>query len=204
MTAAWPSLTKMAISAPDSVVKTVTGSALMPGVEVNIGGTKKVVRASPNPVNWVGVVNRYGKYPEASYLFLQFMSAPDIGLEMVLSGVILDLFRKCWFTDPTYRAKAAQGYGEDFMNVYMDAIEISYPDFILRGGPEYADKLTKAVNAVMAGTLDPEKALSSVAADWDSITKKYGRDSQLEAWRALMQLFPDTIKEVWRAKGYIK
>ncbi|MET1160888.1 MAG: extracellular solute-binding protein [Thermoprotei archaeon] len=203
LTAAWPSLTKMAISSPDSVVKEVTGTALMPGVEVDIGGTKKLVRAAPNPVNWVGIVNNYSKYPEAAYLFLQFMTAPDIGLEVVLSGVILDLFRKCWFTDPKYRTKAEEGYGKEFVDKYMQSIEISYPDFILRGGPEYADKLTKAVNAVMAGTLDPETALSNVASEWDSITNKYGRDSQLEAWRALMQLFPETIKEVWRAKGYM-
>ena len=204
LTAAWPSLTKMAISAPDSVVKTVTGTALMPGVMVNIGGKPTLVKASPNPVNWVGIVSNYSKYPEAAYLFLQFMTAPDIGLEVVLSGVILDLFRTCWFTDPVYRSKAVSGYGEEFVSVYMDAIKISYPDFILRGGPEYASKLTTAVNAVMAGTLDPEKALSNVAADWDSITKKYGRDSQLAAWRALAQLFPDTIKNVWKAKGYMK
>jgi multiple sugar transport system substrate-binding protein len=204
LTAAWPSLTKMAISSPDSVVKNVTGTALMPGVKVNIGGKTTIVKASPNPVNWVGIVDNYSKYPEAAYLFLQFMTAPDIGLEVVLSGVILDLFRKCWFTDPTYRSKAISGYGEDFVNIYMTAIEYSYPDFILRGGPEYTSKLTTAVNSVLAGTLDPEKALSDVSSDWDSITKKYGVDSQLSAWRSLAQLFPESIKNVWRAKGYMK
>jgi len=204
LTAAWPSLTKMAISSPDSVVKEVTGTALMPGVKLEIGGNPTIIRASPNPVNWVGIVSNYSKYPEVGYLFLQFMSAPDIGLEVVLSGVILDLFRMCWFTDPKYKAKAVTGYGEDFVDHYLDAIKISYPDFIIRGGPEYASKLTTAVNAVVAGTMDPETALRTVAADWDSITKRYGRDSQLEAWKALAQLFPEPIKSAWKAKGYVK
>jgi len=204
LTAAWPSLTKMAISSPDSVVRDKTGTALMPGVRLEIGGKPTIVRAAPNPVNWVGIVNSYGKYPEAAYLFLQFMTAPDIGLEVILSGVILDLFRLCWFTDPAYRGKSIQGYGEEFVDAYMEALKISYPDFIIRGGPEYAGKLTTAVNAVVSGTMDPETALSSVAAEWDSITKRYGVSEQLEAWRALAKLFPDPVQQAWKAKGYIK
>jgi multiple sugar transport system substrate-binding protein len=203
LTAAWPSLTKMAISSPDSVVKNATGTALMPGVKIEVNGTPTLIRASPNPVNWVGIVSNYSRYPEAAYLFLQFMTAPDIGLEVVLSGVILDLYRECWFTDPNYRAKSVEGYGEEFVNAYMDALKYSYPDFIIRGGPEYTSKLTTAVNAVLAGTMDPETALSNVASDWDSITKKYGVDAQLAAWRSIAQLFPDTIKTAWRAKGYM-
>ncbi len=201
-TAAWPSLTKEA-HRPTSLVKDKAGSALMPGVEVEVGGTKKLVKAAPNPVNWVVIVSNYSKHPELTYLFFQFATAPDIGLEMVLQGVILDLFRRCWFTDPKYRAKAAQGYGEEFLDVYMKSIEISYPDLLIRGGPEYLAKLTTEVNAVMAGTKDPEAALSDVAAEWDSITKKYGVDSQLEAWKSLAQLFPEDVKSVWKAKGYM-
>ncbi|MEM0506969.1 MAG: extracellular solute-binding protein, partial [Thermosphaera sp.] len=203
LTAAWPSLTKMAISSPDSVVKEATGTALMPGVKINVNGTPTLIRASPNPVNWVGIVNNYGRYPELSYLFLQFMTAPDTGLEVVLSGVILDLYRECWFTDPTYRSKAVEGYGEEFVSAYMDALKYSYPDFIIRGGPEYTSKLTTAVNAVLAGTMDPETALSNVASEWDSITSKYGVSDQLDAWRSIAQLFPESVKTAWRAKGYM-
>lgn len=201
-TAAWPSLIKEA-NRPTSLVRGKFGVALMPGVYVDIGGTKKLVRAAPNPVNWVGIVSNYSKYPEMAYLFLQFAESPDIGLDMVLAGVILDLHRACWFTDPKYRSASISGYTEEFVDVYMESIKISFPDILIRGGPEYLSKLTTHVNAVMAGTEDPEKALSNIAADWDSITKKYGRDSQLEAWRALAQLFPDSVKEVWRAKGYM-
>lgn len=202
LTAAWPSLTKEA-HRPTSAVKDVAGSALMPGVMVDVGGTKKLVRAAPNPVNWVGIVSNYSKYPELGYLFLQFATAPDIGAEVILSGVILDVFRRCWFTEPEYRAKFAQGYGEEFLGVFMQSLAISFPDLLIRGGPEYLAKLTTNVNAVMAGTKDPERALSDTASDWDSITKKYGVDSQLAGWRGLAQLFPDDVKSVWRAKGYM-
>lgn len=201
-TAAWPSLTKEA-HRPTALVKDVAGSALMPGVEVDVGGAKKLVRAAPNPVNWVAVISNYAKHPELAYLFFQFATSPDMGLDMVLTGVILDLFRRCWFTEPTYRAKAAEGYGVEFLDVYMKSIEISFPDLLIRGGPEYLGKLTVNVNAVMAGTKDPEAALSDVSADWDSITKKYGVDSQLEAWKALAELFPADVKETWKAKGYM-
>lgn len=198
-TAAWPSLTKEAMR-PTSLVKDVAGSALLPGVIVN----GKLVRAAPNPVNWVGVISNYSKYPELSYLFLQFATAPDIGLDVILSGVILDLFRECWFKDPAYRPKSAEGYGEEFIDVYMESLRISFPDILIRGGPEYLSKLTTEVNSVMAGIKDPEVALNDVSAEWDSITKKYGVDTQLEAWRGLAQLFPDDVKDVWRAKGYMK
>ena len=201
-TAAWPSLTKEA-HRPTSAVKDVAGSALMPGVEVDVGGTKKLIRAAPNPVNWVGVVSNYSKYPELGYLFLQFATAPDIGLEMILTGVILDPFRKCWFTEPKYRSKLVQGYGEEFVEVYMQSLGISFPDLLIRGGPEYLAKLTTNVNAVMAGTKDPETALSDTASDWDSITSKYGVDEQLAAWQGLAELFPDDVKSVWKARGYM-
>ncbi len=201
-TAAWPSLTKEA-HRPTSNVKDVAGSALIPGVNVNVGGTSKLVKAAPNPVNWVGVVSNYAKNPELAYLFLQFSTAPDIGLDVILSGVILDPFRKCWFTDNRYRPKLVQGYGEEFVDVYMNSISISYPDLLIRGGPEYLGKLTADVNAVLAGTKDPEQALSDVSAEWDTITKNYGVDEQLAGWRSLAELFPDDVKEVWRAKGYL-
>ncbi|MEM2389427.1 MAG: extracellular solute-binding protein [Ignisphaera sp.] len=202
-TAAWPSLTKEAMR-PTSAVRGNVGTALMPGVEIEVGGRKVVNKAAPNPVNWVGIVSNYSANPEVAYLFLQFATAPDTGLDMVLTGVILDLFRACWFTDPTYRAKSAEGYGEEFLDAYMESIKISYPDILIRGGTEYLSKLTTEVNNVAAGLKDPERALSDVSAEWDSITKKYGRDAQLGAWRALAQLFPENVKNVWKAKGYMK
>jgi multiple sugar transport system substrate-binding protein len=201
-TAAWPSLSKEA-HRPTSAVKDIAGSAVLPGVEVEIAGRKEIVKAAPNPVNWVAVVSNYAKNPELTYLFFQFATSPDIGKEVILTGVILDLFRKCWFTDPKYRSAFEEGYGAEFLDAYMQSLAISFPDLILRGGPEYAAKLTVNVNAVMAGTKDPETALSDTAADWDSITKKYGVDSQLEAWKSLAELYPEQVKKAWKAKGYM-
>jgi ABC-type glycerol-3-phosphate transport system substrate-binding protein len=201
-TAAWPSLSKEA-HRPTALVKDVAGSAVLPGVEVDVAGAKKIVRAAPNPVNWVAVISNYAKNPELTYLFFQFATSPDIGKDVILTGVILDLFRRCWFTDPKYRPAFEEGYGSEFVDAYLRSLEISFPDLLIRGGPEYLGKLTVNVNAVMAGTKDPEDALSETAADWDSINKKYGVDAQLEAWRALANLFPSDVKEVWRAKGYM-
>ena len=201
-TAAWPSLSKEA-HRPTSLVKDVAGSAVLPGVEVEVGGKKEIVKAAPNPVNWVVIISNYSKHPELTYLFFQFATSPDIGAEAILTGVILDPFRRCWFVDPKYRPAFEKGYGPEFIDIYMKSLEISFPDLLIRGGPEYLGKLTMNVNAVMAGTKDPETALSDTAADWDSITKKYGVDSQLEAWKALTELFPDQVKKVWKAKGYM-
>ena len=201
-TAAWPSISKEA-HRPTSLVKDVAGTAVMPGVEVEVAGSKKLVRAAPNPVNWVVVISNYSKNPELTYLFFQFSTSPSVGKDVILTGVILDIFRKCWFTDPKYRPAFEKGYGAEFLDAYMRSLEISFPDLLIRGGPEYLGKLTINVNAAMAGTKDPEAALSDTAAEWDSITKKYGVDSQLEAWRSLADLFPDQVKEVWKAKGYM-
>ena len=203
LTAGWPSLSKEA-GRPEAPVKGKYGSALMPGVEVEVGGQKKIIKAAPNPVNWVGTISAYSKNPELMYLFYQFTTSPDIGLDMVLRGIILDLYRRSWFIDPKYRPRSAELYGEEFLDVYMKSIEVSWPDLMIRGGPEYLDKLTKMLNACYAGAYDPERVLSDIAAEWDSITKRYGLDSQLEAWRAMIQLYPEHIKELWRTKGYMK
>ena len=201
-TAAWPSLSKEA-HRHTAFVKDVAGSAVLPGVEVEVAGRKKIIRAAPNPVNWVAVISNYAKNPELAYLFFQFATSPDMGKDVILEGVILDLFRKCWFTDPRYRPAFEEGYGPEFVDAYLKSLEISFPDLLIRGGPEYLGKLTVNVNAVMAGTKDPETALSDTAADWDSINKKYGVDAQLEAWKSLAELFPSDVKEVWKAKGYM-
>jgi multiple sugar transport system substrate-binding protein len=201
MAMAWPSMIKEA-ERPEAFTKGKNGVSLVPGSYVDVGGTRKLIRAAPNPVNWVGIVSNYAKYPELAYLFLQYMTSPEIGPTVILSGTILDPFRQCWFHG-SYRDVMEAGYTPEFLDAFEESIAHSFPDIVIRGGGEYTGKLTENVNAAMTGTKDPEKALSDTASEWDKITDKYGRSDQLTAWQALVNLFPDDVKEVWKAKGYL-
>ena len=202
MTSAWPSLNKMA-EEEGAYTKGKSGSAILPGSYVDVAGESKLTRAAPNPVNWVGLVSNYSNYPELGYLFWQFISSPSVGAEMILGGVILDIFRDCWFTNPYYKKQFQVLYVPEFMDALLGSIELSYPDPIMAGAYEYTGKLTTNVNAAMAGTKDPETALSDTAADWDGINATYGVDEQLEVWRALVELYPEHLKEIWRARGLL-
>jgi multiple sugar transport system substrate-binding protein len=68
---------------------------------------------------------------------------------------------------------------------HQSSVWLSSPQF--PGGAEYMDALSKGVHASLSGT-DPKSALADVAKDWRSITERLGKEKQLEAYKASIQM----------------
>lgn len=202
LTMAWPSLIKWAQDPSTSNVVGKSGSALAPGSKVTVAGKEILLKAANNPVNWIGIVSNYSKYPELGFLFWQWVVSPVIGAEAVSRVGIMDIFRECWF-NPPYRETFEKAYTPEFLDVFADCVAHSFPDLMIKGSSEYLDKLTKNVNAAYVKTKTAKAAMDDTAKDWEAITDRLGRDAQLEAWKSFIPLYPSDVQDVWRAKGYI-
>jgi len=204
MAMAWPSLVKWAQDPATSKVVGLNLFAVVPGAKVTVGGQEQIVKAAINPVNWVGVVSNYSKYPEAAFLFLQWWTSPEIGYEVTPIKGIMDAYRANWFAEGSKeRAHMELAYTPQFIDVFKESIASSFPDLMLPGAYEYLDKLNKTINAACAGTKDPKAGLDETAAAWEEITDRLGRDKLLEAWKATIPLYPREVQDVWKAKGYV-
>ncbi|MEM3063468.1 MAG: extracellular solute-binding protein, partial [Nitrososphaerota archaeon] len=200
---AWPSLIKWAQDPATSAVVGKNGSALPPGSYVTVKGTKKLIKACVNPVNWVGIVSNYIRYPEAGYLFLQYWTSPEVGFLVVPIKGIMDAYRRNWFEAPKERTVMELAYTPEFIDVFKESIAHSFPDLMLPGAYTFLDVLNKNVNAVCAGTKKSKDALDETAAAWEDITDRLGRDKLLAAWKETVKLYPADVQEVWKEKGYI-
>lgn len=202
LTMAWPSLIKWAQDPETSQVIGKSGSALAPGANVTVGGKQILLKAANNPVNWIGIVSNYSKYPELGFLFWQWVVSPVIGAEAVSRVGIMDIFRECWFKPP-YRDTFEKAYTPQFLDVFADCVAHSFPDLMIKGSSEYLDKLTKNVNAACVKAKTAKAAMDDTAKDWEAITDRLGRDAQLEAWKSFIPLYPSDVQDVWKAKGYV-
>jgi len=61
-------------------------------------------------------------------------------------------------------------------------------DLRLPGFNSYTDVLEVELSKALAGEVEPQAALDTIAAEWNKITDELGRDSQLAAYRASMGL----------------
>jgi len=202
LTMAWPSLIKWAQDPSTSKIIGKSGSALAPGAKITVGGKQILLKAANNPVNWIGIVSNYSKYPELGYLFWQWVVSPVIGAESVSRVGIMDIFRECWFRPP-YRDTFEKAYTPQFLDVFADCVAHSFPDLMIKGSSEYLDKLTKNVNAACVKAKTAKAAMDDTVKDWEAVTDRLGRDAQLEAWKSFIPLYPSDVQDVWKAKGYI-
>ena len=64
---------------------------------------------------------------------------------------------------------------------------INHPNAVLdlriRGSAEYLSALDVEVSRALAGEVTSQEALDSLAAQWNAITDRLGRDAQLEQYK---------------------
>jgi multiple sugar transport system substrate-binding protein len=190
---AWPSLAKWAMDPKTSKIVGKVGYARVPGTVHN----GVLYRATPHVVGWSFSISRYGRCPEAAYLWVQWFTGPTVGLEAIARVGTLDIFRETWFDEPIMH----EAYGADFMPVLLENTKISFPDIALRGASEYIDHLNINIQEANAGRKDPKKALEDTAKAWQEITNRLGRGGQIEAWRQELLTYPQHLQDLWKKLG---
>ena len=179
MVVTWPAAGKNFVDAKGSQVIGKVGYAAVPGY---------VVDGEPNPKTMTVpgyslIVNSSTQRPpEAVYLVAQWLTSPEQlkRANMNLSGNT-DVLRESVFSDPEVRG-IFDGAGE-----YLDAqkanIAQGFPEPILPGYEEYMQALEIEISRYMTDQVtSAQEALDNVAAEWDKITDKHGREQQQELY----------------------
>lgn len=87
------------------------------------------------------------------------------------------------FTEEEARSYlSAQRASLDAPNV---ALDLRLPGFF-----SYTEILEIELSKALAGQVEPQEALDTIAAEWDKLTDEFGRESQLAAYRSSMGLPP--------------
>ena len=117
------------------------------------------------------------------------MASPEmVGKLAVTGGTGVNPSRFSQFEDVA--PWVAAGFDEASAQDYLDAIltGINDPNAVLdlriTGSAEYLQTLDVEIARAIAGEVSPQEALDNVAAQWNEITDRLGRDTQLAQYRA--------------------
>ncbi len=197
MTMFWPPLGRWAASygvegnenlsfLPESQVKGITGYAVMPGGNGEHAGAFNLA------------VSANSDAKEAAYLFIQWMTSPEISLQRVqLDTALRDPYRLSHYDSAEYKALWPEAAA--YLEVLEDAADVALIDLIIPGATEYNTAIDQAMTAIWAGT-DPQEALDTAAAEWDRITDEIGVEAAKASWLAYLELpgssVETTVKEL--------
>lgn len=193
MVVQWTDVPKKGADPTQSAIAGKIGVGRVPGW--NIEGT--VVHRAMMPVGRVVAVAADSQNKEAAYWVAKHVSY-DRSLEDVSTALTgLDPYRTTHFSHP----EAYAMFGSvDEAEAYLKGVEASmadgYPEIFIPGAAQYEDSLDLHVNKALAGQETPQEALDAVAKEWDEITDKLGRDTQIELWGKAL--------EAYEALGLIK
>lgn len=117
---------------------------------------------------------------EAAYLFIQWLTSPEISKQRVkLPFALRDPYRISHYEDTLYQ-NLWPSAGE-YLQVLRDAADAGVSDLGIPGAREYEESLDRAITSVYAGE-DPTEALNKAAEEWNAITERIGVDDQKAAY----------------------
>jgi len=137
---------------------------------------------------WIIGVAANSDVKEAALDFAAFMARPEMVKKLAVmpdTGINPSRYSQLENIDLWVEA----GFDEESAEDYLDAIlnTINHPNAVLdlriRGSAEYLQTLDVEVARALEGELSAQEALDNVAAQWNEITDRYGRDSQLQQYR---------------------
>lgn len=158
---------------PPTQIAGKTGYALLPGgyTELAIGFILSVLSRS--------------RHQEAAYLFIQWLNSPEISAQRVMLPYALrDPYRRSHIHSPAYRTlwPSAPAY----LDLLEQAANVALLDLTLPGATEYEEAFFLALTDVRLG-MPPAEALDRMAAAWDGITDRHGRQRQKAAYAAFLR-----------------
>jgi len=135
--------------------------------------------------NWSLFINKNSKNKKLAFEFAAHMSGKELSAKLVsTSGNAVNPSRFSHFKDASSWLKS--GFTEESARRYLDTITTSLTnknvvyDITLPGAGEYYQTLDSAVYKAVKGELSIKEALEKASNDWENITTKLGRDSQIK------------------------
>lgn len=189
-TFSWPSFFRY--NNDPAISEVVAGnllSAPVPGTLVN----GELIRASVNAFGWLYVVNEHSAIPELAYLFAQWHTAPDVSDRAIpMNGGYFDPTRTNHFKSPGAAMK--EKYTQAWLDAAWDQIDDVIPDFVIRGTFEYSEALDRNCVEAVLGKKSAEQAMNDAAKEMARITRRMGKERQIQSWHSLARTFPEKIK----------
>jgi multiple sugar transport system substrate-binding protein len=193
-----------------SLIKGNCGAAMLPGSTRywDFDQGTWVESAEPNRVgnttggSWHGVLLSGSANQEAAYSFLALMALPPVSLWNAQHGWTgINPGYTYQFPPPAGTARLADyiraGWDRADVEDYLQAYHATFnaptmlPYLRIRGTPEYWSVLDSELASALGGRKTAQEALDAVAAAWDGITDRLGREQQLEAYREAIGYSPD-------------
>lgn len=142
---------------------------------------------------WNYVVSTVSPEPEIAYLFTLYACSPTMSTIAVRDpGGYFDPFRGAHYED----AEIQKTYTPEFLAAHKASMRDSIPDLYLKGQGQYFDSLRVNIQAADVGEKTPQEALDDVARDWNMITRRQGKRSQLVQWSFLKSIYPAGVRDI--------
>jgi len=173
----WTCVGKAAESPEESKVVGKMGYALVPGAQWDGEISYRPMIAG----GWDLTIPKDSKKKGAAITFLQFITRPDISLQIVMDpNTSLDPYRLSHYTSPAFRDLWPTA--GDYLDAINANLDKGFPDLLIPGSSEYMNALTYEITQVLAGTKDAKKALDDAAKAWNEITDNLDRETQKKLW----------------------
>ncbi len=133
-----------------------------------------------------------GKYPEASYLLLQWLTSGKIFTFVVANPAgYLDPCRLTDFTDPG----VVKSYKPYNVKTYVDVIEHAAPPINVPGVLEFQNALDQNLIEAAIGKKTAAQAMKDTALRWKKTVQKVGKDKFIEAVQSQNPAWPTVIDQ---------
>jgi multiple sugar transport system substrate-binding protein len=185
MTCAFSNLPKFLDNAANdgSKVTGKVGSHLPPGREID----GKLIRRTVLWLNLSASVSSQSKYPEASYLLLQWLGSSRIYSWMTANpGGYFDPFQLSNFSDPLVR----QTYHDYHMDVVRESVARTVPTINYPGATAFHNALDENLVAALTGAKTAEQAMADTEQQWARVARRIGEDKLIEAIKANKAAWP--------------
>ena len=193
----WGDVGPITIDPNASVIQGLAGFGVTPGAEKYWDYTTGAWVDAEGGVNkapfiayggWVISVVGDTDVQDAAFDYVKYLAGKDLaGTLAVTGGTGVNPLRQSQFDNLDLWTGA--GFDEESAKDYLDAIKATIDDpnaivdLRIPGAFEYFDALDAGIAKAITGEADPQTALDEVAATWDAITDRLGRDAQLTLYK---------------------
>ncbi len=175
-----PSIVGYGDTNAESKIKGQQLSCPIPGTPVD----GKLVRRSPQVAGTGYMVSRYSKHPELAYYFLQWLTGPTKGDEVMAHPKgFWNPMRRSNLMHEAILAK----FGQQFVEATLENTRYATAPLMLPGNEAYFHVLDQYLALVIQGTISPEEAAKKIDEGWNKVTDDLGRQEQIKLWRSSVE-----------------
>jgi len=184
MVVQWTDVGSWSQTADGSKVKGKVGYATVPAGVLD-GATYPV---SELAWNWQGAIPEGSLHKDAAAALMRYMSSPEVAVKVVQLARGYDPYRQSMFNNTTWAATWFPS-ALDLLSTLQQSMNQGVYDLYIPGAQQYLDSVGKYLGDLVTGTITIDQAVASITAEWNDITDRWDRQSQLQAYQQYMRTY---------------